>query len=74
MNLLTAAALTRLKGEIAKDGREPSSSSKGSFEAPPTGRIAGSGTGGKAKGNVFIDTMFSLFVLLSLRREILIKL
>ncbi|CAA0409010.1 unnamed protein product [Arabidopsis thaliana] len=52
MNLLTAAALTRLKGEIAKDGREPSSSSKGSFESPPSGRIAGSGPGGKKAKNV----------------------
>lgn len=52
MNLLTAAALTRIKGEMAKDGREPSSSSKGSFEAPPSGRMAGSGMGGK-KGIVF---------------------
>jgi len=73
MNLLTAAALTRLKGEIAKDGREPSSSSKGSFESPPSGRIAGSGPGGK-KGNVFYRYYVLLFVLLSLRREILIKL
>ncbi|KAG7537453.1 Clp ATPase C-terminal [Arabidopsis suecica] len=55
MNLLTAAALTRLKGEIAKDGREPSSSSKGSFEAPPSGRIAGSGTGGKAKAKNVLE-------------------
>ncbi|KAG7533767.1 Clp ATPase C-terminal [Arabidopsis thaliana x Arabidopsis arenosa] len=55
MNLLTAAALTRLKGEIAKDGREPSSSSKGSFQAPPTGRIAGSGTGGKAKAKNVLE-------------------
>ncbi|KAF3560702.1 hypothetical protein DY000_02016349 [Brassica cretica] len=35
MNLLTAAALTRLKGEIAKDGREPPSS--------PNARIVGPG-------------------------------
>ncbi|EFH40353.1 hypothetical protein ARALYDRAFT_495173 [Arabidopsis lyrata subsp. lyrata] len=55
MNLLTAAALTRLKGEIAKDGREPSSSSKGSFQAPPAGRIAGSGTGGKAKAKNVLE-------------------
>nr|AFJ66170.1 hypothetical protein 11M19.14 [Arabidopsis halleri] len=55
MNLLTAAALTRLKGEIAKDGREPSSSSKGSYEAPPSGRIVGSGTGGKAKAKTVLE-------------------
>lgn len=68
MNLLTAAALTRLKGEMAKDGREPSSSSKGTFETPPNGRMAGSGSGGK-KGNVFIHMKFFLFIRLSLRRE-----
>ncbi|KAJ4867949.1 hypothetical protein Rs2_50508 [Raphanus sativus] len=38
MNLLTAAALTRLKGEIAKDGREPP---KGSSDA--SGRVGGPG-------------------------------
>ncbi|KAG2296909.1 hypothetical protein Bca52824_043578 [Brassica carinata] len=43
MNLLTAAALTRLKGEIAKDGRESPSSSKGSSDASPSGRIVGPG-------------------------------
>lgn len=74
MNLLTAAALTRLKGEMAKDGREPSSSSKGSFDASPNGRITGSGTGGKTKGNGFTDMKFYLFVFLGLRRVILINL
>ncbi|CAF2122077.1 unnamed protein product [Brassica napus] len=39
MNLLTAAALTRLKGEIAKDGREPPSSK----DASPNGRVGGPG-------------------------------
>lgn len=44
MNLLTATALTRLKGEIAKDGREPPSSSKGNSEASPNGgRVGGPG-------------------------------
>ncbi|KAF8110399.1 hypothetical protein N665_0084s0009 [Sinapis alba] len=42
MNLLTAAALTRLKGEIAKDGRELPSS-KGNFDASPNARIVGPG-------------------------------
>ncbi|CAN6813378.1 unnamed protein product [Brassica oleracea] len=42
MNLLTAAALTRLKGEIAKDGREPPSS-KGNSDASPNGRVGGPG-------------------------------
>uniref|UniRef100_A0A1J3FWV8 Chaperone protein ClpD, chloroplastic n=1 Tax=Noccaea caerulescens TaxID=107243 RepID=A0A1J3FWV8_NOCCA len=45
MNLLTAAALSRLKGEMAKDGKEPSQSSKGNFEASPNGRIGGPGSG-----------------------------
>lgn len=53
MNLLTAAALTRLKGEIAKDGREPPSSK----DASPNGRVGGPG---RTKGNVFIH--FYLFL------------
>ena len=56
MNLLTAAALTRLKGEIAKDGREPPSS-KGNSDASPNGRFGGPG---RTKGNVFIH--FYLFL------------
>lgn len=60
MNLLTAAALSRLKGEMAKDGKEPSHSSKGNFEASPNGRIGGPGSG-RTKGNVFIGTLCSFF-------------
>lgn len=55
MNLLTAAALTRLKGEIAKDGREPPSSK----DASPNGRVGGPGSAGRTKGNVFIHFICS---------------
>lgn len=61
MNLLTAAALTRLKAELAKDGREPSLSSKGSFDASPSGRIAGSGNAGRTKGTV-LEILLSLLL------------
>ncbi|CAH2070421.1 unnamed protein product [Thlaspi arvense] len=53
LNLLTAAALTRLKGEIAKDGREPSS--KGSFDASPNGRISGPGGAGRTKAKSVLE-------------------
>ncbi|CAN8302336.1 unnamed protein product [Cochlearia groenlandica] len=54
MNLLTAAALSRLKGEIAKDGREPPSS-KGKFEASSNARIGGPGSGGKTKAKSVLE-------------------
>lgn len=50
MNLLTAAALTRLKGEIAKDGREPP---KGSSDA--SGRVGGPG---RTKGDTLHLLLF----------------
>lgn len=54
MNLLTAAALTRLKGEIAKDGREPP---KGSSDA--SGRVGGPG---RTKGDTLHLLLFFLFL------------
>lgn len=61
MNLLTAAALTRLKGEIAKDGREPSLAAKGSLDASPNGRTGASGNAGRTKSNVLV-AIIALFM------------
>lgn len=52
LNLLTAAALTRIKGEMAKDGRELSQSSK---DASTNGRIAGPGSAGRTKAKSVLE-------------------
>ncbi|XP_010536569.1 PREDICTED: chaperone protein ClpD, chloroplastic [Tarenaya hassleriana] len=50
INQLTEAALSRLKGELAKDGREPSLASKGSLGDFSNGKTASSKMSEKTKG------------------------
>ncbi|XP_031277262.1 chaperone protein ClpD, chloroplastic [Pistacia vera] len=55
VNHLADVAVSRLQGELAKEGREPSLASKGMHEKPPSGKAAGLRTFEKTRGKSALD-------------------